>query len=78
MPADRCFHSTLSCNSRYNSSMVSTFEQLCRLAGEENYALFVGTGYIRCIYAGLEFTSWLLNPEQLADLDEELTEQPES
>lgn len=57
---------------------MSAFEQLCRVAGEEHYQLFVGSGYIRCIYAGLEFTSWLLNPEQLADLDEQLTEEPES
>ena len=37
--------------------------------------LFIGTGYVRLVYRGLEFNEWLLVPWQVEELEEKANEE---
>ena len=39
--------------------------------------LFIGTGYVRFVYKGLEFHEWLLVPWQVEDIEQESNEELE-
>jgi hypothetical protein len=53
---------------------VIKFEQFLERTGQE-IDLFVGTGYVRFVWSGIQFTEWLLVSWQVEELEEEIGEE---
>ena len=51
---------------------MSTLEELCRNLAAD---IFIGTGYARFVFSGIDFTEWLLVPWQVEELLEETGEE---
>ena len=54
---------------------MTPFERLCQLGGE-SVDIFVGPGYARILYAGLEVIIWLVDPGDITEMEQDEQEEP--